>query len=120
MESKYGSTSDRIEELETSLTEAKNTAQEADRRCEDIVRKLTITEHARDRAEEKAGRAEDKIKGLNEELNLVNKTINTLSINGDAAADKEDDVQDQIRELKKEHLRLRFELRYQNEQRRDC
>merc|ERR1712240_412341 len=41
MESKYGSTSDRIEELEKSLTEAKNTAQEADRRCEDIVRKLT-------------------------------------------------------------------------------
>merc|ERR1711973_886770 len=92
---KYGSTSDRIEELEKSLTEAKNTAQEADRRCEDIVRKLPITEHARDRAEEKAGRAEDKIKGLNEELHLVNKTINTLSINGDAAADKEDDVQDQ-------------------------
>merc|ERR1712098_242192 len=101
MGSKYGSTSDRIEELEKSLTEAKNTAQEADRRCGDIVRKLTITEHARDRAEEKAGRAEDKIKGLNEELHLVNKTIKTLSVNGDAAAEKEDNIQDQIREMKK-------------------
>jgi len=101
MESKYGSTSDKIEELEKLLSEAKNNAQEADRRCEDIVRKLTITEHARDRAEEKAGRAEDKIKGLNEELHLVNKTIKTLSVNGDAAAEKEDNIQDQIREMKK-------------------
>ena len=66
----------------------------------DVDKKNFLLQHQY-RAEEKAGRAEDKIKGLNEELNLVNKTINTLSINGDAAADKEDDVQDQIRELKK-------------------
>ena len=62
---------------------------------------MTLAEHNRDRAEEKASRAEDKIKGLQEELGLVNKTINSLSANGDRAADKEDDIQDQIREMKK-------------------
>ena len=64
-------------------------------------RKLTLAEHNRDRAEDKASRAEDKIKGLQEELGLVNKTINTLTVNGDRAADMEDDIQEQIREMKK-------------------
>ena len=64
-------------------------------------RKLTLAEHNRDRAEDKASRAEDKIKGLQEELGLVNKTINTLTVNGDKAADMEDDIQEQIREMKK-------------------
>ena len=66
-----------------------------------LSRKLTLAEHNRDRAEDKALRAEDKIKGLKEELGLVNKTINTLTVNGDKAADKEDDIQEQIREMKK-------------------
>ena len=64
-------------------------------------RKLTLAEHNRDRVEDKASRAEDKIKGLQEELGLVNKTINTLTVNGDRAADMEDDIQEQIREMKK-------------------
>ena len=38
IENKYEVTSDKIEELERLLTEAKATAQEADKRCEDVVR----------------------------------------------------------------------------------
>ena len=52
---------DRIEELERELSQAKSAAQEADKRCEDVVRRLTLMEHTRDRAEEKASRAEDKV-----------------------------------------------------------
>merc|ERR1719205_587083 len=53
---------DKIDELERDLSQAKSTAQEADKRCEDVVRKLTLMEHTRDRAEEKASRAEEKVK----------------------------------------------------------
>ena len=37
---------------------------------------------------------------------MVTKTISTLSKNGDAAADFEDDIQDQIREMKKRFIEL--------------
>ena len=36
--SKYEMTSDKIEMLERLVSEAKHAAQEADRRCEDVVR----------------------------------------------------------------------------------
>ena len=38
IENKYENTSDKIEELERLLAEAKAVAQEADKRCEDVVR----------------------------------------------------------------------------------
>ena len=38
IENKYENTSDKIEELERLVAEAKATAQEADKRCEDVVR----------------------------------------------------------------------------------
>ena len=65
-----------------------------------MSRKLNLAEHNRDRMEEKAGRAEDKIAGLKEELSMVNKSIKTLSISGEKAAEAEDDVQEKIREMK--------------------
>ena len=68
---------DKIDELERDLSQAKSTAQEADKRCEDLVRsaadkrqanihsdnsrKLTLKEHQRDMAEEKGTRAEEKV-----------------------------------------------------------
>ena len=38
IENKYENTSDKIEQLERLLAEAKAVAQEADKRCEDVVR----------------------------------------------------------------------------------
>ena len=66
---------EKIDELERDLSQAKSTAQEADKRCEDLVRsaadkrqanihsddsrKLTLKEHQRDMADET--RAEEKV-----------------------------------------------------------
>merc|ERR1712156_173475 len=100
IESKYESTADKIESLEKQVAEAKKIAEESDQKCEEIVRKLVLSEHNKDRAEERAGRCEDKIKGHEEELNFIGKSMKTLSINGDKSAEKEDNNEDQLRELK--------------------
>merc|ERR1739838_1102746 len=85
---------------EKQVAEAKKIAEESDQKCEEIVRKLVLAEHHKDRAEDRAGRSDDKIKGLEEELNYIGKSMKTLSVSGDKSADKEDDNEDQIRELK--------------------
>ena len=55
------------------------------------MRKLVLSEHQKDRAEDRASRCDDKIKGLEEELNYIGKSMKTLSVNGDKSAEKEDD-----------------------------
>jgi len=100
IESKYESTADKIESLEKQVAEAKTIAEESDQKCEEIVRKLVLSEHQKDRAEDRASRCDDKIKGLEEELNYIGKSMKTLSVNGDKSAEKEDDHEDQVRELK--------------------
>merc|ERR1719483_1956585 len=100
IESKYETTADKIEILEKQVAEAKKIAEESDQKCEEIVRKLVLSEHNKDRAEDRASRCDDKIKGLEEELNYIGKSMKTLSVNGDKTADKEDDNEDQIREMK--------------------
>merc|ERR550519_2119916 len=100
VERKYESTADKIESLEKQVAEAKTIAEESDQKCEEIVRKLVLSEHQKDRAEDRASRCDDKIKGLEEELNYIGKSMKTLSVNGDKSAEKEDDHEDQVRELK--------------------
>ena len=71
------SSGSKIDEIVRELSQAKCTAQEADKRCEDLVRSaadkkqaniysddsriLTRKEHQRDMAEEKGTRAEEKV-----------------------------------------------------------
>jgi len=100
IESKYETTADKIESLEKQVAEAKKIAEESDQKCEEIVRKLVLSEHNKDRAEDRASRCDDKIKGLEEELNYIGKSMQSLSVNGDKSAEKEDNNEDQIRELK--------------------
>merc|ERR1711892_1164959 len=100
IETKYESTAEKIEPLEKQVAEAKKIAEESDQNCEEIVRKLVLAEHHKDRAEDRAGRSDDKIRGLEEELNYIGKSMKTLSVSGDNSADKEDDNEDQVRELK--------------------
>merc|ERR1712002_267910 len=100
IESKYESTADKIESLEKQVAEAKKIAEESDQKCEEIVRKLVLSEHNKDRAEERASRCDDKIKGLEEELHFIGKSMQTLSVNGNKSAENEDDHEDKVRELK--------------------
>merc|ERR1719397_1777441 len=100
IETRCESTSERIELLEAALVEAKQVAEAADRQCEDGVRKLVLAEQTRDRAEEKAGRSEAKSRSLEEELGLLARTVKNLAGSGDSAAEREDEHEDKLRELK--------------------
>lgn len=64
MEEKYEVTSEKIEQLEREVVEAKNIADVSVRRAEEVVRKLVLAEHNKDRTEEKAAVCEEKIRRL--------------------------------------------------------
>ena len=87
---------------------------------------MTLLEHNRERAEDKASRTENKerkafqkrncenvehlfqifkVKALTEELEMVKKTINTMSITRVRSAEVEDNIQDKIREVKQRYVR---------------
>merc|ERR1712210_980 len=83
VETQYQSTGDKIELLESQVAEAKRIAEESDAKCEEIVRKLVLGEHHKDRAEERAARSDAKIAMLESELGGVNKTMKSLSVQGD-------------------------------------
>merc|ERR1712060_880199 len=82
VETQYQSTGDKIELLESQVAEAKRIAEESDAKCEEIVRKLVLGEHHKDRAEERAARSDAKIAMLESELGGVNKTMKSLSNQG--------------------------------------
>jgi len=99
MEEKYEVTSEKIEQLEREVVEAKNIADVSVRRAEEVVRKLVLAEHNKDRTEEKAAVCEEKIRRLQEELHHLNKGVSSLASSGTTEID--DNVQDTIREMKK-------------------
>merc|ERR1711874_680668 len=93
-----GSTGDKIELLESQVAEAKRIAEESDAKCEEIVRKLVLGEHHKDRAEERAARSDAKIAMLESELGGVNKTMKSLSVQGDENGKREEDVEERFRD----------------------
>merc|ERR1712226_57114 len=100
VETQYQSTGDKIETLERQGAEAKKIAEDSDARCEEIVRKLVLAEHHRDRAEERAARSDGKIAGLESELGGVNKTMKSLSSSGDENGKREEDLEEEIKVVK--------------------
>ena len=83
------------------MGEAKRIAEESDRRAEEVVRKLVLADHNKDRAEEAAARCEEKIRRLQEELQALTRGVSSLAASGERAAELDDDAQDKIREIKK-------------------
>merc|ERR1711935_717565 len=79
---------------------AKKIAEESDQKCEEIVRKLIMTEHQKDRAEERALRNDNKIVGLQTELSGITKTVASLSGDGDKAWATEEDLENKVKDLK--------------------
>merc|ERR1711892_569211 len=75
IESKYESTAEKIESLEKQVAEAKKIAEDSDQKCEEIVRKLVLAEHHKDRAEERATRYDNKIVGLQTELPCLTTSV---------------------------------------------
>merc|ERR1712128_80810 len=100
IENKYNITEDKMEVLEQQVVEAKKIAEESDQKCEEIVRKLIMTEHQKDRAEERATRNDNKIVGLQTELSGITKTVASLSGDGDKAWATEEDLENKVKYLK--------------------
>merc|ERR1712080_56869 len=100
VENQYQSTGDKHEQLERQVAEAKRVAEESDAKCEEIVRKLVLGEHHKDRAEERAARSDAKIAALESELGGVNKTMKSLSIAGDVNGKREEDLEEEIKVVK--------------------
>merc|ERR1712192_183204 len=73
---------------------------ESDAKCEEIVRKLVLGEHHKDRAEERAARSDAKIAMLESELGGVNKTMKSLSVQGDENGKREEDLEEEIKDVK--------------------
>jgi len=71
---------------------------ESGQKCEEIVRKLMLTEHQKDRAEERAN--DNKIVGLQAEVSKLDKNVASLSGCEDKCAEREDDIESQIKDLK--------------------
>merc|ERR1712025_893103 len=82
------------------VLEAKKIAEESDQKCEEIVRKLMLTEHQKDRAEERAARNDSKIVGLQTEVLELSKTVASLSGSEEKSALRGDDIETQVKELK--------------------
>jgi len=100
VETQFQSTGDKLEMLERQVAEAKRIAEESDAKCEEIVRKLVLGEHHKDRAEERAARSDAKISMLESELGGVNKTMKSLSIQGDDNGKREEDLEEEIKSVK--------------------
>merc|ERR1712115_637209 len=69
---------------------------ESDAKCEEIVRKLVLGEHHEDRA----ARSDAKIAMLESELGGVNKTMKSLSNQGDENGKREEDLEEEIKDVK--------------------
>lgn len=100
VENQYQSIGDKHEQLERQVAEAKRVAEEADAKCEEVVRKLVLGEHHKDRAEERAARSDAKIASLEAELGGLNKTMKTLSVSGDVNGKREEDLEEEMKVVK--------------------
>lgn len=104
IETTFGTTGDRTDALELQVAEAKKIAEESDQKCEEIVRKLMLSEHQKDRAEDRASRNDSKIKGLQTELNELQRTVGSLTGNEEKSGQREDDTESQIKVLKERFM----------------
>merc|ERR1739848_431233 len=83
LENKNNTEEDRVAIVEQQLAQAKSIAEEADKKYEEVARKLAMVEADLLRAEEKADSSESKIVGLEEELRTVGDSLKSLEVSGE-------------------------------------
>uniref|UniRef100_A0A8D8C4F3 Tropomyosin isoforms a/b/d/f n=2 Tax=Culex pipiens TaxID=7175 RepID=A0A8D8C4F3_CULPI len=71
---------DRVAILEAQLSQAKLIAEEADKKYEEVARKLVLMEQDLERSEEKVEMNESKIVELEEELRVVGNNLKSLEV----------------------------------------
>ncbi|XP_018799289.1 PREDICTED: heat shock protein DDB_G0288861 isoform X9 [Bactrocera latifrons] len=90
---------DRVAILETQLVQAKLIAEEADKKYEEVARKLVLMEQDLERSEEKVELSESKIVELEEELRVVGNNLKSLEVSEEKANQREEEYKNQIKTL---------------------
>ncbi|XP_018799288.1 PREDICTED: heat shock protein DDB_G0288861 isoform X8 [Bactrocera latifrons] len=90
---------ERMDALENQLKEARFLAEEADKKYDEVARKLAMVEADLERAEERAEQGENKIVELEEELRVVGNNLKSLEVSEEKATQKEETFESQIRLL---------------------
>merc|ERR1719357_1439603 len=90
LENKALSDEARMESLENQLKDARILAEEADKKYDDIAKKLQMVESDLDRAEERADTGETKIIELEEELRVVGNNLKSLEVSEEKANQREE------------------------------
>merc|ERR1711877_26778 len=99
LENKNNMEDDRVAILEAQLAQAKLIAEEADKKYEEVARKLAMVEADLERAEERAETGESKIVELEEELRVVGNNLKSLEVSEEKASKKEESFSTQLRTL---------------------
>ncbi|XP_028041078.1 tropomyosin isoform X8 [Bombyx mandarina] len=90
---------ERMDALENQLKEARFLAEEADKKYDEVARKLAMVEADLERAEERAESGESKIVELEEELRVVGNNLKSLEVSEEKAMASREHVEDKIHSL---------------------
>ncbi|KAI1294181.1 Tropomyosin [Halotydeus destructor] len=82
-----------MKSLESQLKEARNTAEEADHKYDEVSKKLAEVEDDLERAEERAQTGESKIMELEEELKVVSNNVKSLEVSEEKSMHKQEDYE---------------------------
>merc|ERR1719151_287038 len=96
LENRSLSDEERMEALENQLKEARFLAEEADRKYDEVARKLAMVEADLERAEERAETGESKIVE-EEELRVVGNNLKSLEVSEEKANQREESYKEQIK-----------------------
>ncbi|KAL9901164.1 tropomyosin 1 isoform 3-T3 [Glossina fuscipes fuscipes] len=99
LENRTNMEDDRVAILEAQLAQAKLIAEEADKKYEEVARKLVLMEQDLERSEEKVELSESKIVELEEELRVVGNNLKSLEVSEEKANQREEEYKNQIKTL---------------------
>ncbi|XP_063539821.1 tropomyosin isoform X15 [Cydia strobilella] len=99
LENKSLTDEERMDALENQLKEARFLAEEADKKYDEVARKLAMVEADLERAEERAESGESKIVELEEELRVVGNNLKSLEVSEEKANQREEEYKNQIKTL---------------------
>ncbi|XP_069677300.1 uncharacterized protein Tm1 isoform X13 [Periplaneta americana] len=99
LENRTNMEDDRVAILEAQLSQAKLIAEEADKKYEEVARKLVLMEQDLERAEERAEQSDSKIVELEEELRVVGNNLKSLEVSEEKATQREETFEEQVKSL---------------------
>lgn len=99
LESKNMVNEERIDSMDTQITTAQEVAIISTKNCEEITRKLAMTQVDLERTLEKAVESEAKIQELEEQLNVVGQNMKTLELSETQALKRHEEYEEKIRDL---------------------